>query len=70
LESPNGVRYDARNTWRAVEKCLRNELISEERRKGMEITIAQGPADQIGQVRRHWKALMLWNMTLETLGDQ
>jgi hypothetical protein len=70
LESPNVVEYDPRNTWGPVEKCLRNELISKERREIMKITIAQDPVDQISQMRCHWKALMMWNMTLEMLGDQ
>jgi len=62
LESPNDVEYDSRNTWGPVEKHLRNELISEERREIMKITIVQDPVDQIGLVRCHWKALMMWSM--------
>jgi hypothetical protein len=42
-----------------VEKRLRNDLSSGKRREKMEITIAQDPVDQIGQVRHHWKALMV-----------
>jgi len=33
------VEYDPRNAWGPVEKRLRNELIDEERREIMKITI-------------------------------